>query len=142
MRLLPAILLAACSLPTSLPFFKSSEPDPGPLGDPQKAAVRAALQRYYPRLVRSGTGSRTVLFVTTTTGQVERTDLVWNAPPDPDVDLLFRRFADLRRDSLVNTGVTIFEPGEIGPARLIVVWGEKRAAGKRTGPYRFSGSER
>jgi len=135
------LLLAACAVPRPLFFLKSSEPRMPARTDSQRGAVRAALERYYPRLVRSGSGYQTVLFVTNSTGQIERTDMLWNAPPEPGVDLLFRRFADLPRDSsLIKTGVTVFEAGEIGPAKLIVVWGERQAEGKQKGPYRFAGA--
>jgi hypothetical protein len=117
---------------------------PGQVADPdshERAVLRAALQRYYPQLVRGGAGGvSTVLFVTTTTGRVERTDLMRGLPPEgPAADALFRRFADLRAERAhAVTGVTRFEPGEVGPDPIVVIWAEREVPGSPVGPIRLS----
>jgi hypothetical protein len=140
----PIILLttAACATPTPFLYKASLAPD-GP-ADPaalHRKAVRTAIANYYPQLMRrSAARTETVLFVTTTNGRVERTDLLRGEPTKgAELETLFRRFPDLRNDAArVATGVTRFGAGELGPSSVVVVWAERAALDKGKGPYRFA----
>lgn len=139
MRKMPAVLLVlattACAVPRPL-LFKSSTPPPAQTAvDPvarHRAGLAAALRHYYPRLVERGDGgAATVLFVTTPDGRIERTDLL-RGRAAATIEPLFRRFADLRDDpARPVAGVTRFEPGELGPDTIVVVWAARGAGGSK-----------
>lgn len=150
MRVFPVVslfLLTACAAPVQFLSKASMAPPPDAIGDVSarhQAAVRAALKRYYPALARrSEGGTQTVFFVSTTTGAIQRTDLIrGEAPVGSKPEALFWRFADLRYDpSLRASGVTVFERGEFGPDKLIVIWGERAAPVATRGPYRFAAAQ-
>ena len=84
--------------------------------------------------------TETVLFVTTTNGRIERTDLLRGEPSKgAELEMLFRRFPDLRNDATqVATGVTRFSAGELGPNSVVVIWAERAAVDQGKGPYRFT----
>ena len=144
----PIILLitAACATPPRFLYKASMAPDePADPAALHKKAVRTALTNYYPQLVkRPAAPTETVLFVTTTNGRVERTDLLRGEPSKgAEVETLFRRFPDLRNDAArVATGVTRFAPGELGPSNVVVIWAERAAASTGKGPYRFTAGVR
>ena len=144
MLALLAVLSAGCAVPRPMLFKASMAPPEHSIPDPaayHKAAVRAALQRYYPQLVKNGdTGVETVFLVTTTSGVVERTDLIRGEPKGgPSTEALFRRFTDLRDDpARIGAGVTRFEAGELGPDRIYVVWAEREVPGAARGPVRLT----
>jgi hypothetical protein len=138
MRKMSAVLLvlAAAGCAVARPqLFKASSTPAAETANPvarHKAALAAALRHYYPRLVQRGDGgAATVLFVTTPDGRIERTDLL-RGPAAATVEPLFRRFADLRDDpARAVAGVTRFEPGELGPDTIVVVWAARGVGGGR-----------
>ena len=133
--------LAACALPQPL-WLKSGPPAPPDRASDrsQKAVFRSALRQYYPQLLRHASGRpQTVLFVVTSNGRIERTDLSSTTPrPGSEVELLYKRFPDLRDDPLRRQdGVTRFEAGESGRDPIVVVWVERDATALKPGPFRL-----
>ena len=146
MRIVPVlslVMLAACAVPRPLFFKGAMAPPPHAIGDARaqhEAAVRAAIKRYYPRIMhRSDGGVQTVFFVASATGAIQRTDLIRGEPPiGAKPDALLWRFSDLENDPMLRqTGVTEFEPGEVGPDRVVVVWAQRDEPTRTRGPFRF-----
>ena len=144
----PIILLMTTGCVTPTPFLYKASLAPDEPADPaalHKKAVRTALSNYYPQLMkRPAAPTETVLFVTTTNGRVERTDLLRGEPSKgAELETLFRRFPDLRNDAAqVATGVTRFAAGELGPSSVVVIWAERAAVDRGKGPYRFTARTR
>jgi hypothetical protein len=133
--LLLVLAAAGCAVPRPTLFKAATPPPADAIADPfarHKAGLAAALRHYYPRLVQHGDGgAATVLFVTTPDGRIERTDLL-RGRAAATTEALFRRFADLRDDpARPLAGVTRFEPGELGPDTIVVVWAARGAGGGR-----------
>jgi hypothetical protein len=140
---IPLLLLAACVPPKQLPFaMKASRPLPAPAeaNSHEQAVLKAALERYYPKLA-ARSGVQTVFFVTTAKGTIERTDVVRGLPPvGATADALYWRFSELRDDPhLRSRGVTVFPPGVFGQDSIYVVWAERDVAPPNAkGPFRLS----
>lgn len=128
---LSLVMVAGCATPAPLPFLsKASFAPPEAVWD-GKAEQRKAVAKYYPQLVKRSIGrEQTIFFVTTPTGRVQRTDVIRGVPPvGPTREALFWRFPDLKNDPTVRQiEVTIFEPGEAGQDKLIVIWARRTNA--------------
>ena len=123
---LSLVMLAACATPA--PFLTKASfapPEPVPAA---KAEQKKVVVKYYPQLVRNSIGrEQTIFFVTSPTGRVQRTDVIRGVPPvGATGDALFWRFPDLKNDPTIrDVQVTIFEPGEAGADKLIVIWARR-----------------
>lgn len=108
------------------------------------AAIRAAIQRYYPTILTEGTKERRVLitFVSNSRGELERWHLE-QAPSYPigrNLSDMYQLFPGHNWHELRKTWRGTLEryvPPEMGPDTVFVSYAERRVEGQSTGPYRF-----
>jgi beta-lactamase regulating signal transducer with metallopeptidase domain len=114
----------------------------------QREAMRLAIETRHPELLSVGVNGDTVYvwMLTNSRGEIEASVVETN-PPRPvatSVEQLERLFpVEEWKDRWV-TGLTMgggirgFQPGEIGPDRVVLVWWEHAVEGAPTGPFHFS----